>query len=797
MLATKKALGAIVLFVLITLSSGLPYQRAKRSIIKDYFNPLTYPTDPIQFKKGDDGKYHLSKSIDSNVDYATAHGIDDSNEIMDKTMKHSSPEKNSKAGHTAEVKNEEGLDIAFGEEPKKELEKEEIEGVLITENDTEKKILESEEKDKLDILSKTEVIDKINSDVISEETEKKTAADKELKSAAKSDIPIDSKWSLVPKPDGKDDKPFRSDDIPEEYLPEPPTVPEKKEGDGKLGIGQIPHLYPVLIPPRMPMFIPKHFLLRISSPVPVPPAVHVSDRLPLPDADVVEESAETAVIENVAPGGPMVIKEGRKFVSNHFIHPLRIALSLPFMPVGKVLTEAVDGNKLKGQVKSEIVNINGKKLLLQRKVLKSSLDDDPSHLHVSVMSIQPLEDVNPEILKELEKEQESEDKFHEKEMKHAKEEDLEEEAGKEVFLEYPEKMDDSSIAKESPLDPELEIEKSAAEAKKEVAVEVIPPAPDAEKTINHEEEEKKIKEIEAEDEDEAVENSEEDSSMEESGAKKDATIDEMEVKTEDIDIILAEEEKNKEIAKDNIDKEIKEDEIVGAKNLFHLINQRKSKDVGVDGIITEVEPDESAFKIESQIKDKEVAESKTVEIEVKPIELDAEDKATNEEEKMIWEDKDVLDAHRIVDDEEKTTEEEKLISEDKDVIEVHSAVDMEEKVTEEELIKEDKEAQGTIDNEEKITQEKEKIDSEEKHVLDANDAIDAEKKDTKEIDDKNLENSEEKFKNKDFDLTKAEGAIFLGRKKEHNLEKSKEKKKPKKKCKCEEEDDSDSDSDEE
>ncbi|GFT01012.1 uncharacterized protein TNCV_4054141 [Trichonephila clavipes] len=731
MLATKKELGAIVLFVLITLTSSLPYQRAKRSIIKDYFNPLTYPTDPIQFKKGDDGKYHLSQSIDSNVDYATAHGIDASNEIMD---------------------------IAFGEEPKKELEKEGIDEVLITENDKAKKTLESEEKDKLDILSKTEVIDKINPDVISEEMEKKTE-DKELKSAAKSDIPIDSKWSLVPKPDGKDDKPFRSDDIPEEYLPEPPTVPGKKEGDGKLGIGQIPHLYPVLIPPRMPMFIPKHFLLRISSPVPVPPAVHVSDRLPLPDADVVEESAETAVIENVAPGGPMVIKEGRKFVSNHFVHPLRIALSLPFMPVGKVLTEAVDGNKLKGQVKSEIVNINGKKVLLQRKVLKS-IADDPSHLHVSVMSIQPLEDVNPEILKELEKEQETEHEFYEKEMKHEKEEDLEEDARKEIFLEDSEKMDGSSIAKESPFDPELlELEKSEAEAKKEVAVEVIPPTPEAEKTIKHEEE-KKIKEVEAEDE--AVENSEEDSSMEEFGPKKDE-VDEMEVKKEDIDIALAEEEKQN---KDDIDKENKkEDEIVGAKNLFHLINQRKSKDAGVDGIITEVEPNESAFKIESQIKDKEVAESKTVEVEVKPIELDAEDKTTNEEEKMILEDKkDVLDVHRVIDNEEKITEEEeKLISEDKDVIEVHTAVDMEEKKTEEEeLIKEVREAQGTTDSEEKITQEKEKINSEEKHVLDGNDAIDAEKKDTKEIDDKILEHSEEKFKNKDFDLTKAEGAIFFG-----------------------------------
>ncbi|GFQ87057.1 uncharacterized protein TNCT_725751 [Trichonephila clavata] len=231
MLATKKELGAIVLLVLISLTSGLPYQRARRSIIKDYFNPLTYPTDPIQFKKGDDGKYHLSKSIESNVDYATAHGIDASNEIMGKSTKPSSPEKNAKAGHTADVKNEEGLDIPFGEESPKELEKEEIEGILVTENDKAKELFESEGKDKLDILSKTEVIEKINSDGKSEEIEKKKE-DKELKSAAKSDIPIDSKWSLVPKPDGKDDKPFRSDDAPEEYLPEPPTVPEKKEGDG-------------------------------------------------------------------------------------------------------------------------------------------------------------------------------------------------------------------------------------------------------------------------------------------------------------------------------------------------------------------------------------------------------------------------------------------------------------------------------------------------------------------------------------------------------------------------------------
>ncbi|GFQ87059.1 uncharacterized protein TNCT_725761, partial [Trichonephila clavata] len=507
------------------------------------------------------------------------------------------------------------------------------------------------------------------------------------------------------------------------------------------------------------MFIPKHFLFRISSPVPVPPAVHVSDRLPLPDADVVEESAETAVIENVAPRGPMVIKEGRKFVTNHFVHPLRIALSLPFMPVGKVLTEAVDGDKLKGHVKSEIVNINGKKLLLQRKVLKS-LADDPSHLHVSVMSIQPIEDVNPEILKELEKEQETEDQFHEKGMKHKKEEDLEEKARKEIFLENPEKMDESSIAKESPLDQELlELEKSEAEAKKEVAIDVIPPAPapDAEKTIKHEEEEKEIKEVEAKEE--ATETSEEDSSIDEFGIKKDVAVDELEIKNEDIEVVLAEEEnKNKEIAEDNSDKVNKEeDKIVGAKDLFHLIN-RKSKDAVVDGIITEVEPDEKVFKIESQIKDKEVAESKTVEVEVKPIEepngllekADAEDKITDEEEKMILEEKDILDAHKVVDTEDKTTnEEEKIMLEDKGVLDAHRDVDTEEKITEEEekLISEDKDAidvHSAVDIEEKITEEEEKLKSKDKNVIDVHDVKDdAEKKDVKEIDFKILDHSEE------------------------------------------------------
>ncbi|GFT11257.1 uncharacterized protein NPIL_531281 [Nephila pilipes] len=762
MLATKKELRAIVLLIIISLTSGKPYQRVRRSIIKDYFNPLTYPTDLLQFKKGEDGKYHLSNPTDSNIDYAIAQEIDANNEIMGKPIKPSSSEKNVKIGFPVDAKNKEGSDTAFGEESKKEIEKGEVKGILIAENEKSEKISESEEKD---ILIKKEVTEKIDPDVKTEGIEKETG-DKELESAAKSDIPVDSKWSLVPKPDGKDDKPFGSDDAPEEYFPEPPIVPEKEDGDGKLGIGQIPHIYPVLIPPSIPLFVPKRLIFRMSSMVPIPPAVHISDRLPLPDADVVEESAETAVVENVAPRGPIVIKEGRKFIANHFVNPLRIALRLPFMPVGQVLKEAVDEEKLKGHVKSEIVDINGKKMLLQRKLLKSP-SDDPSHLHVSVMSVQPLEEVDPAILKEIEKENkelEIEDTFHGKEMKHEEEEDVEGKTDKEIFPEDPKKIDELPVLKESQPEPEfLEVEKSEIDEKEEV-VEVIPPiVPDFEKTMKHEEE-KKIKESEDKDEAEAAEDSEEDEDKNDFAAKRDIHIvDELGEKKEDTDIVLAEEEKkNKEIVTDDTDVKNKErDEIIRPKNLFHLANRRKNKNGIADGIITEIESsdafkDENGFKVESQIKDKETAGSEIVEIAVKPIEESkSEFKKVGTEIKAI-------------------DEEEKLNSDHK------TAHGIKEEGGEEEVEEKDKE--------EKEKEEKEKEDKEEEDK-------EEEKKDAKETDVKDVDHSEEKeFKTKDLEITKAEGAIFIGRKKELDIEKKKGKKKPKKKCKCEEED-SESDSD--
>ncbi|GIY76257.1 hypothetical protein CEXT_753161 [Caerostris extrusa] len=83
MLPNKRICG-IVLLALISVSIAIPLQRERRSIIKDYFNPLRYPTIPLLFKKGEDGKYHLKKNsepMSSTVEYVLAND-DISNEIV-------------------------------------------------------------------------------------------------------------------------------------------------------------------------------------------------------------------------------------------------------------------------------------------------------------------------------------------------------------------------------------------------------------------------------------------------------------------------------------------------------------------------------------------------------------------------------------------------------------------------------------------------------------------------------------------------------------------------------------------
>ncbi|GIY64221.1 uncharacterized protein CDAR_558841 [Caerostris darwini] len=304
-------------------------------------------------------------------------------------------------------------------------------------------------------------------------TEKKINLSTEIKSSAKSDIPIDSKWSLVPKPDGKDDIPFENGDIPEEYLPQPPIAPEDKDDEEKVEIGQSPRFLPFF--PHLPMIVPKRASFRVLSLFPVPPRFRISDRLPLEDADVLEESSESAVVEDIAPGIPLSIKEGKKIIATRFIKPIKEQ----FEPVAKVFKDSVqnfDGDKVRSFVKSEILNIAGKKLLMQAKVLRSE-DDESGRKQVSIMSIRPIEDVDPEVLKEVEKEMQNEETIKQNKDVETKSVLKEDDA---VLL--TEKKDFSSefplVKKISPVPETLDAEKSEVDVKYDDMPEAMLPPPE-------------------------------------------------------------------------------------------------------------------------------------------------------------------------------------------------------------------------------------------------------------------------------------------------------------------------------
>lgn len=72
-----------------------------------------------------------------------------------------------------------------------------------------------------------------------------------------------------------------------------------------------------------------------------------------------------------------------------------------------------DDQALKEKSKSQIVNVMGKKMLFQNKVMKYPTDD-LSRMYVGVMSVRPLDEVDPETLKKLgvEKEAKGTDKTH-------------------------------------------------------------------------------------------------------------------------------------------------------------------------------------------------------------------------------------------------------------------------------------------------------------------------------------------------------------------------------------------------
>lgn len=74
---------------------------------------------------------------------------------------------------------------------------------------------------------------------------------------------------------------------------------------------------------------------------------------------------------------------------------------------------ASDGQALKEKSKSQIVDVMGKKMLFQNKVMKYPTDDS-NRMYVGVMSVRPLDEIDPETLKKLgvEKEAKGVDKTH-------------------------------------------------------------------------------------------------------------------------------------------------------------------------------------------------------------------------------------------------------------------------------------------------------------------------------------------------------------------------------------------------
>ncbi|KAF8795731.1 eukaryotic translation initiation factor 5B-like [Argiope bruennichi] len=873
MLTNMKELSVFVLLMLASLSEGKPLQRTKRAIMKDYFNPLTYPTDKLKFEKGEDGKFHaqeLGDSIHSKVDYVVAHDIDASNEIIGDVLK--SSEKTIKADNSAIANTEKvGLNPESSAISKFKLQKEGM--------DLSTKVLTADK-------GKTEVNETNQEKVVSETTAKLDSemkagnvASKEHEMSAKLDIPVDSKWSLVPKPDGKDDKPYEGG---EEYLPEPPVAPEEKDDEGKVEIGQIPKHHPVFVPPNIPLLIPKRISFRMLSLLPKPPAIDISDRLPLPEPEVVEESSETAVVENISPRGPMVIKGGTRFVANHLLHPLRIGLQLPFLPIAHILKEAAAKEKLKGQAKSQIVDIGGRKMLLQKKILMSP-HHDPSLMHVSVMSIQPLDDVDPEILKDLdqdEKELESEEARLEKDLKLDGKKEAEKRSVKDdkidAVVTEEEKKGTDMISKHIPQPETLDKEKTVVIEEKTVDDKVPPPeafAPvipaifiAAEGTKKEEKEGVATKEFEAEPKlkEDDIKKAEESHTVKESGLKTEiqteSKLDENMEKNKNKEIIpVSPEEKEEEKTISVVEKE--KDVLIGTEDLLKFRDQIENQETpSIDSFKKEAEEDlmtgEFVFEKESQSKDEEVAQSKRVEVTLKPEEgtkyilaiegkkgdegmLEAEDVAASssgtefavskhseadilKDKKIMTEDKKATteDKKATTEDKKATTEDKKATTEDKKAMTEDKKAMTEDKKNEEVKLS----MEETLDSrsatkittgeeaEEKTDMKFEFRELHEESMIEkkkGDDEILNSKKDaashvaTEIITDKdakektdiiNVQHSEESIpKTEGFGLTKSEGAVLEERKKKFEEGKDKSlSKKKKRKCKCEDSDESDS-----
>lgn len=239
--------------------------------MKDYFVPdtLVFPSD--KFEKGEDGKYHLKKSAymrDSKVNYISADNAEKENGVMPGISEVETVKDESK---TAEI-------VDINTDPiKKELSEKEAE--LISSPAA--------------IKEGKEISEKID-----------------IKDEKAPFTPVDTKFTVPPKPNAKDEIALKTD------IPVVETEEKEKE---KVSIGQVPELSSRLVPVpeniRIPILIPiRHISYRAMKIIPIPPA-DISDRLPVPyEDDIVGEGAHESESEEVSQ--PISEKESRYPIGN-------------------------------------------------------------------------------------------------------------------------------------------------------------------------------------------------------------------------------------------------------------------------------------------------------------------------------------------------------------------------------------------------------------------------------------------------------------------------------------------------
>lgn len=336
--------GEICVFILLAtnlLASSRPHAKSKRSIVKDYLNPLTYQTAEIQFEKGEDGKYH-PHMIDSKVEYALSQNLADLNAIKKKAVE------------TEDSKDEKQKEMA------KDILEEELGKVEVASDIAAKLQVEDTAKGKTKVI--TGFFSETPTDGFGSEADPKVKSESEVKEIdKKSDEKGKSRYSLVkkedhklqflPKPDGKDDQPYEMEATPLENLhPKFPLAEEEEKkretGAGKLIIGQIPFFGSLPFFGSSSVFLPdRSFSFGVLSRLPLPPALAVQDRLPMQDAEVMEEGSETALVENVDPVSGMV-KGERRTVAHRFSGPFGPDFTLPLGTMKKSLKELMGKFKM-------------------------------------------------------------------------------------------------------------------------------------------------------------------------------------------------------------------------------------------------------------------------------------------------------------------------------------------------------------------------------------------------------------------------------------------------------------------